>query len=284
MAALSALRTDLLDRLNDSGNRVISAAQATRFINEAQQEWCNRTEELRVEKAFPVVAYQFDYAAPTDMNKLLFAWWGPTRVPLEIVNQGEFMQMGGYEHVARGVPCAVLVEGVGGSGQRLRLYPSPSATSASNTLSGAHNTTVATLLLTSANAFRTSSGWVQLNDAELVLYQNTSSTQLLLCRRGMGGSTAASYTGTESVKQCDVHIVYTRQPAALSADADVPEISLRWHRNLVYGAQAIALRLDRRDGEAGEAERRWQDLLKEGEREVRRGLGGSPARILESGY
>lgn len=283
MAALSALRTDLLDRINDSGNRVISSAQATRFINEAQQEWVNRTEELRVEKAFPVVAYQFDYAAPTDMNKLLAIWWGPTRSPIQVVNQHEFMQAGGYQHNSRGTPAYALVEGVG-STQRLRLYPAPTSTSVSNTVSGSHNTSVATIALTSAFNFRTTSGWVEINSSELVLYQNSSSTQLLLCRRGMGGSTAGSYTGTEAVKQCDVHYVYTRQPAALSADADIPEINPRWHRYLVYGAMAIALRLDRRDGEGGEAERIWQGYIREGEREVRRGLGGSPAMILESGY
>lgn len=283
MAALSALRTELGVKLRDQNNRILTSAQMNVLFNNALDEWCSRTEELRQENAYSFTAKEFDIAGPTNMLKAIAAYWTPTRTWLDVVNQSEFVRIGGYDHIGSGIPYALLVEGPSNA-PRLRVYPAAPATSATTTLNGAVGSTTATSITVAAtSSFRSPSGWV-LIDTEKVLYQNTSSTQLLLCRRGVGQTTAATHSDGATVTQLDLHLIYARQPTALSADTDAPEINARFHRFLVWHALATALRLDGRDAQADRAEAKWEQCIAEGKSAVKRTLGASPAVVLDSGY
>ncbi len=285
MAALSALRTDLFVKLRDTNNRILTApSQVNTLLNNALQEWCNRTDELRQENAYDVVSGQFDYAAPTDMNKLLLAIWMPTRTPIEIVNVHELEAVGGYAPTGAGVPQMLVVEGVQGS-YRLRLWPAANATSSTTTINdaGGISSSDTTCGITASANLRAPSGWI-LCQSEKILYQGNASNSLTILRRGMGGTTAASHADALTVTQCDLHIVYARQPAALSSDTDIPEINARWHSYLVWHALASAYRLDGRGPEADAAERKWEMCVRQGATAVRRSTGASPAHVLGSPY
>lgn len=225
MAALSAIRTALYVRLGERNNRTVSNAEALTLINNGIEEWVSNTEELRAENAYSVTANQYDYAAPTDCIRPLFAEWGPTKAPIEVISAQELQDRGGYGLNSVGVPRFLVYDGVGAS-MRFRLYPAPSSTSATTTIldTGGISSSDTTIGLTAVSGMRSPAGWVGIEN-EKILYQNISSLNLTLCRRAMGGTTAASHADGTTVTQLDLHVVYLRRPALLSADADVPEIA-----------------------------------------------------------
>ena len=279
MAALSVLRGLVQLKLRDTGTRVLSSANVTSLLNEALNEWVTYTEELRQENAYAVTANQFDYAAPTDMIRLLQAWYGPTYIPIEVVSHHELMDTGGYRLTDTGTPLKIIVEGPNAA-QRFRLWPAPSATSATTTLndSGGINSSDTSVILTSASSFRTPAGWISI-ESEKILYQLITSNTMSLLRRAMGQTTAASHADGTTATQLDLHVVYSRLPTALSGDSDVPEIDIRFHTRLVTYVLAQALRLDGRLDQAMALDAEWAKNLTEGRRLVRKIQGAAPSMI-----
>ncbi len=278
---LSELRSDYEVKIRDANNRILSDAQYLELLNQGCQEWQNRTEELRRENAFSTTAKQFDYAAPTDVIKLLTAIWMPTHTELDVVGPTEMMRMGGYSLRQAGTPDYISQDENNG---RFRLYPAPPETSATTTLNGAISDAAATsITVTDPTQFRSPAGWVII-DTEKILYQNVSATQLLLCRRGVGGTTAATHLTAATVTECNFHTVYSYFPAAISADTDEPAFNERWHRYLNWYVLSTALKLDGRDGDAAVAESKWERAVIEGKRSVKRVQSASPFGTLGGWY
>lgn len=284
MAALSQLQTDLALKLADSNNRILSAAEMTALENQAQNEWVNRVEEIRQENAYNVVSKQYDYAAPSDIIKVIAGIWMPTRTRLEVIGNTEGVFEGAYSWLGRGVPSSLMIDGKNGA-YRYRLFPAPSSTSAATTINqgGGISNSVTTIPVASTATFRSPSGWV-LIESEKILYQDTTATSLLLCRRAMGGTTAATHADTTAVTQLDFHTIYSRQPAPLSASTDIPEIDARWHYYLNWWCLATALKLDGRAGESQLAERKWEQSIREAKRAVKRVQAATPFCILMGWY
>lgn len=286
MATLANLRSDIQVRLRDQGARQLTSAQLLVMINDVLREFVNYTEDILQENAYAVTAYQFDYAAPTDIKKLVRAYWGPSRIPIECVSQEEFEAYGGFMMNSIGVPRYILLEGLNAA-WRFRLYPTPSASSISTTLndSGGISASDTSVILTSVSGLRSPAGWM-LCENEKLLYQSlTSSTNTLgLLRRGMGGTTAASHADTTAITQLDLHVLYTKLPTALSADTDSPEIHADYHDALVYGVLAMALKTDGRNAEAAVEEAKFQQEIRRAKRNSKRRQNSSISYLLPSYY
>jgi len=84
---------------------------------------------------------------------------------------------------------------------RLRCYPLPTSAATSTTLNGAITAAATSITLTSTSSFR-APGRV-LIDSEVISYDAISSTQLLGCRRGLEGTTAAIHADTTTVTERD---------------------------------------------------------------------------------
>lgn len=284
MATLAQLRTDAQLRLSDSAIRAFTNAEMLIFINNALTEWVNLTEEIREESAFAMTSGQFDYDAPDSMIRPLYAMWMPTRTPVEVISHNEFLSRGGYTLNQTGPPQWMCVEGVANTGYRLRLFPTPSATSASTTMndSGGISSSDSSVILTSATSFRSPASWI-LIESEKILYQSVSSNTLGILRRGVGGTTAASHADGSTVTQLDLHVVYSRQPTALSSDSDIPEIDTRWHKSLIYKVMAQALVADGRDNEAAAEDMQFEREVNRAKRAIKRKQGASP-RAIQTSY
>lgn len=283
---LSQLQTDLNVKLTDQGGRILTSTQSTVLLNEALLEWCARTEELKRETALAVVAKQFMYDAPTDIIKIKFAnFLQNSYMPLEVLNEHELQDRGGYfMQLSPGTPSHIIMEGTFPS-YKLRLFPAPIASSQATTISdaGGISSSDTTIGVAAVTGLRTPSTWVQI-ESEKVLVQNISSLNLLLCVRGMAGTSAASHADSAAVTQCDIHIGYIRKATALASANDVPEIDDRWHKFLVEYALKEALRLDRRLDAAQMATAMWESAIKTATAKIRRVNGASPASFMWNEY
>lgn len=283
MAALSALRTKLGLKLTDQNLRILTAAQMNSLLNEAVEVWCDNTGELVQEDAFPVTAKEFFVDAPADVHEIKDAWWAVNAYsPIKVTNHIELDEIGGFElNRSGGTPIAILLEGSNASNNatdlKFRLFPAPTSSSQATTISdaGGISSSDTTIGIASSSGLSSPSGWVKI-ESEKIFYQNISSTQLLLCRRGMGNTTAASHADSTAITKCDLIVRYTRLPASLSSDADVPEINGRFHKYLIHYALMEALALDGREKEASREERKWKAILMQGKRWVRNIKAGAP--------
>jgi hypothetical protein len=282
MAIVSALRTDYEVKVRDANQRILTNAQYLVLLNEALQEWQNRVEELRRENAIATVVNQYDYAAPSDIIKLVTAIWMPTGSELRVVGQTELMREAGYRLTSVGTPSLITQDENNG---RLRIYPAAPSTSVTTTINdaGGIDASVTTIGITAQTTFRAPATWV-LIESEKILSQSVSETSLASCRRGMGGTTAATHADTTAITELDLHLVYSYAPPALSADGDSPAINARFHKYLNWYVLATSLKLDGRDGEAAVAERKWEQSIREAKRDVKRIQSASPFGILQSGY
>lgn len=279
---VSALRDDYGVKVRDANARILTSAQYLVLLNSAIREWQNRTEELRRENAITTTVNQFDYAAPTDIIKLISAIWMPTGSELEVVGPTELMRYGGYRLRSVGTPALISQDENNG---RIRLYPAAPSTSVATAIDDAAgiNTSVATIPVDATSTFTSPAGWV-LIETEKILYQNTSSTEFLLCRRAMGGTTAASHANNIAVTQCNLHLIYSYVPAALTADGDSPPFNSRWHEYLNWCVLATALKLDGRLADASVAERKWEQGIREAKIAIRRIQAATPFGTMNSSY
>lgn len=285
MPALSVIRAGAQVKLRDQNQRILTNAQVDVLINDALEKIGSITEEVRRENAFVAVAKQYMMSAPTDIITPLSAAWMPVvGGELDVVSHSEFVSKGGYDvRVGGSIPKMLTIEGQQGA-YLFRLWPPPGASSATTTCNGAITDAAATsITVTDGTALRSPSGWVQI-DSEKIHYQNISATQLLLCRRGVGGTTAATHLTLATVTQCDLHVFYSRRPDALSADGDVPAIDDRWHECLEDYVAMIGYLLDGRPSDSAKFEGLWQKHLIDARRSVRRQQGAQPTTILPGGY
>src|SRR3990167_4283296 len=220
MAALSVLQTQVALKLIDQNNRSVSAAQITTLLNEAIEHWVNETEEILQTNAYSVTAKQLIYSGPSDIITLKRAEFAQVNyAPLEIVNYAELQAMSGY-NLNFGSSNPIAIEMFGTPNSRLfKLWPAPGTTSATTTCDGAiSSTSAATIEVVDASQLRSPAGYIQI-DSEKIMYQNLSTTNnnILLCRRGEFGTTAATHLDAATVTQLDLVVMYSRRAAALSA-------------------------------------------------------------------
>lgn len=244
MTTLSTLRTEVRNRVKESTASFWTDAEINAWLNYAYRDFAKETEWFDKVKAYPIVANQFIYDLPSDIQFCDYLRWEDQK-KIEPQDLEQFLRNMGFGG-ASGDPRDYCLNHPWDG--KFRIYPIPSAASASTTVSGAHNTTVTTITVADASDFPTR-GRAILNDSEQILYTGTTATTLTGVVRGDGYTTAASYSGSETVKYAPLELYYRYTPPDMTASIDFrgPD---RYDEALVQYATALALRKDEKYQEA----------------------------------
>jgi len=269
VTAYSALRTELLRRVNTPSGKQITSAVAGTYINNALEDWTNSVEPLWRPYGFYITANQFRYALPSDWVKPKTAhWYQNGHKPLVYLSPKDFQRRGylDWNQTVSSPEAYTIIDNC------LYLGPPPSTSGNTSTLNGTHNSTVTTIAVGDGTQFHTNGGMI-LVENEQILHQGISSNNLTLAVRGQAGTTAAAHTpgtGTITVYRLDLIVNYFYVPAALSSDTAEPAIPQRWHKTLLHHAIANALYQLGREVEAGQQMAIYEAKKKEAKAEMRR--------------
>lgn len=268
MTTFSALTTELLQRVNDSGGVTITSAIGKRAINNALEDWTNTVEPLWRQYGWYVTAKQARYTLPSDWVKPKMLMWYQSGADCEIdyLSPKEFQRKGfmTYRAGASTPEAFTIIDG------DLWLGPAPGTTSNTTTLNGAvSSTSAATITVTDGTKFHTNSGWA-LVDTEQIMHQGISTNDLTLCKRGQGGTTAATHLTAATIYRLDLVATYFYVPVALSANSDVPAIEQRWQKALLYKAISECYALTGRQEESQQQMQVYEEKKREAKREVRK--------------
>lgn len=233
---LTNLLLDIRARLVETTADFFSDAELTRLINFAYRRFSKETEWTERHRSYPFVANQFKYALPSDTIKVIMVRLNE-QVRVWPRDLEEFTAATGANSASALGPD-IYVEYP--QGVSLQVYPRPSTASDSTTVSGSHTSSVTTISVASATALP-DRGVVLINGSEQVRYYAKSGNDLQQCVRGDGGTTAASYSGSESVKLCELDVYSVYQPADLSAGSDTTAIPTIYDEVLIQYAVGTAL-------------------------------------------
>lgn len=261
MVTLATLRTDIKDQFYDKTGRFITDAKIDLWVNQAQKDIAARTDIFEREKSFAITAKVSLITPPSDfLRARMMIYQG--RVRLLFRPLAQMAGIGAFREDITGQPrFYVLWE------NRIRLYPVPSTSSSSSTLSAAIGAADTSMTLGDASAFR-SSGRV-LVDSEEIGYNGKSGNTLQNLVRGLGGTTAAAHSPGATVTEADLRLFYIRSPATITAAVD-PELPDVYAPALVSYALAKGFRSDGRFREAQLAQAEYEEWVRRIHDEVAR--------------
>lgn len=268
MTAFSTLKTELLQRVNDASGRTLTTAIAGRFINNALEDWTNTVEDLWRPYGWYVTAKQVRYTLPSDWVKPKTFMWYQNGSGYEIpyMSPKEFQRKGymTYNSTSSTPEAVTIID------NDLWLSHAPGSSSNTTTLNGAISSTSATTIaVTDGTKFHANAGWA-LVDTEQIMHQNVSTNDLTLCKRGQGGTTAATHLTLATIYRLDLVATYFYVPVALSASTDVPGIAQRWQKALLYKAIGDSLKLLGRSEEGAAELELYEQKKVEAKREMRK--------------
>lgn len=145
--------------------------------------------------SFSSVANTADYSlsariAPGKVHTLKF-----DSQPLTKFSQKRW-EMAHFDSNSTGDPTSCLI-----FGNRLKVYPLPTAAADTDQLNGAITATATSITLDSTSGFRAPGR--ALIESEVISYDSVSSTVLQGCRRGLEGTTAASHADDTAITERD---------------------------------------------------------------------------------
>lgn len=265
MATLSALRTDLRKRFQDSNGNTLSAQPANQFINNALEDFVNRTEPMWREYGWYVTAYQQRYALPADhINIKTLHWYQNGKYVVEYIPPQLFQDKGYLNKNFASIPRHwTIIQG------DIYLGPAPSASSNTSVLNGGCSATDAQIRPISPTYFQNNGGMV-LVGSEQIAYQYNDGTNLTLCKRGQGGTTAAIHSSCDTVYRLDLVAVMHHTAPILTADTNSPAIDARYHRSLLHYALWEALMMDGKEEAARIEREHYMAVVKDAKREIER--------------
>ena len=170
------------------------------------------------------VAYKYIYDLATNFDTIKSVIFEQDHL-LKPVNEAQWMQL--IASTSVGTPRFYIVkEG------KLQVYPSAGAAAATTTLSAAVTTTTqSTITLTAITGLAMKGRG--LIDSEVIEWQHiNSSKQLLNCRRGLEGTTAATHLNAAVFTYRNIEYDYFKVPT-LIATGETPIIPVQYHEALV---------------------------------------------------
>lgn len=268
MSSLSQLRADLQTRFQDKAGGFLSATPANRYINIALEDFHNDVQPVTREYGFYVTANQFRYALPADyIHSRAMMWYqnGPSEVTYK--SPQEFKALGYLDKkVTSSKPDVyTIIDG------DLYLGPIPSTSSNTTTLGAAISSTTATSITQTDGTKFNQNGGIFLVESEQIAYQlcNQTTGVMTLCKRGQGGTTAATHTNSTATYRLDLVMTYAYAHTDI-ADGSSPAFSARYHRLPIHYALHMALKSDGRDGPAQEELNLYLQKKVDAKREIRR--------------
>ena len=281
MAALSALRSDLQRRFQDKNGGALSAVPANLYLNIASEDFVNDVQPMSREYGFYITAYQFRYDLPTDyIHSRAMMWYQQgTAKELPYLSPQEFKAHGFLDkRIVTSTPEAYTI-----IDNDLYLGPAPSTTSNTSTTAGSMTALTASVAVADGTKFNSPAGIV-LIESEQIAHQSNASNTLGLLIRGQGGTTAASHANPSTVKRLDLVMTYAPGHTYMSADADTPAFSSRYHRLIVLLALHYALKQFGMEEEAANAWEQYNAEKIKAKREFRRQVRDISNRRVRASY
>lgn len=218
-------------------DRAIDDDEITDEINDAIQEITH--EELwsfaEVVRTDSTVANQFQYDIDDDVNQVFRV---SVRSTLQRVLDSQRWGLLHWDTDRAGEPYCVHQWG-----QKLLLYPKPSASANATQLNGAISATATTITVDDASAFQASDGYFRfIIDSEIIYAtaSTTTSTVFTGCVRGQEGTTAATHNDDATVTERDILIYAQREPAQLVEETDETDIPEPYGVALLVAAKMSA--------------------------------------------
>ncbi len=281
MAALSALRTDLQRRFQDKNGQMLSAVPANLYLNIASEDFVNDIQPMSREYGFYITASQFRYDLPSDyIHARAMMWYQQgTARELPYLSPQEFKAHGFLDKkTTQAAPEAYTI-----IDNDIYLGPAPSTTSNTTTTAASMTALTSSIAVASSTGFNSPAG-ICLCESEQFAYQSNSSNTLGLLLRGQGGTTAASHANPSTVKRLDLVMTYAYSHNYMSADADTPAFSGRYHRLIVLLALHYALKQVGMEDEAANAWEQYNSQKINAKREFRRQVRDISNRRVRASY
>lgn len=231
---------DVRSRFNEPTAGLVSDAELTIWLNQAQLNLQNRLHFMLKEYTFPVVADRVEYELPSDFMGVQAGLID--EIPMRELTDKEYF---GIFSGASSAPSAWGFRVVSkfstyapGKSERwkINLVPVPSDAASTTTLTGAHLAGATTLTVADTTGFP-DQGTVLIGTEKIRYYAKTLTT-LLQCIRGEEGTTAAGYSGTDVVQEQNVRLLYVYVPAVPATTAAYWEVPMEFQEILVMSALA----------------------------------------------
>jgi hypothetical protein len=209
--------------------RMVLETDLIDWINAGVRDFSSRVHWYERIAAMAVVAYKEQYALPTDILKLMMArWLGKYRI--EAVDRSKWAASTFFTGNPVGIPSVALLSP---HDSIIRFYPAPSISSPTTTLTGEAgiDASVTTIPVASTASFA-GSGWILIEN-EQIWFGNKDATNFLLCRRGDGGTTAATHSGGTLVTEGTITLDTCAIPAAITADGNIVNMPVAFEDTLV---------------------------------------------------
>lgn len=230
MTTLLQFRTRARALLQERTERLILDTDLTTWVNAGVKDFSTRVLWYERVVAQAVTAYKGEYTLPTDILKLILARW-QNKYRMKVVDLSEWSAATYYNTNPTGIPS---IASLSPHDTILRLWAPPSSSSPTTTISGEGSVSaVATTIPVVSTASFPRSGKIIIN-GEQIHYDNTDSTNFLLCRRGDGDTTAAIQGSGSTVTEGTLVLTTAAIPPTVSADADIVKFPVQWEDALVY--------------------------------------------------
>lgn len=231
MPTLTNLRDEVRQRIGETSTTHFTDAQINAVLNEAQRDFASVGGIVEADTGYSLVANQYLYTSPANyINSRYLLFEEDTK--LRYITHRELFNFLRAQPDSKGDPEYWSLWD-----REIRVFPAPSASADSTQLDGAATDTATTITVDSTTGFPTS-GRIKINSEE-IQYYNTNATQFLQCRRGMAGTTAASHLDNDAVNELNLRLFYYKDPDAMTAGGDVPEIPAPYHDILIYYAASM---------------------------------------------
>jgi len=267
MSTAQSLIDDVRSRIVEANADFFSDDTALlRWLNQGYRNFCAKTEYLEKIKAYRMIANQYEYDVPSDMQSIREIRW-KDQWDVDGRDVGDFNRYVGMSDQLSDRPLHYKLFP---STTKIRLYPIPNAASASTTMNDAAgiNTTDTSVILTDASTFP-SRGRV-LIESEQILYYAKSGNTLSQLVRGDGGTTAASHADTTAVYYAPLEVSYSFMPIAMTTGGSAVDCQLpiEYDEALISYACAIAFRSKDKYEIAGHYRDAYKQFLEMGDKAV----------------
>lgn len=149
------------------------------------------------ERSFSSVADQFAYTIPATIQKIYSVRFDTQ--PLVPINKVQFDDLNWDTDASSADPWNVAVWN-----RQILTYPRPSSSAATTTLTGTHTATGTTITVASTSSFKRGDYYRFIINSEVIYATASTTTTFTGASRGQEGTTAASHSNSDTVKERDI--------------------------------------------------------------------------------
>lgn len=250
MATTANMITDVRSKIVEPTASYFSDAEIVRWLNQGYRRFLSQTEWNERVTAQNVIANQFQYDLGTDVIKVQDVRW-TDQYKIWFRDLEEFGRYVGQSAAQTG-PRPYLYRLMPGGNNIFRIYPKPSAASASTTCTDCVASSSATTInvvdttnFPSYGRLRVGSG---ISGTEQILYYAKTATSFTQCVRGDGVTTAGNISFGTTIYHAPLEVYNVYQPTDLVSGTSDPTIPDMYCEALInYACYAAMLKRERYD-------------------------------------